>query len=113
MATMAYEAESEFCMAALNLLREKYQGQIETKFLASNQYMRIAVRSNEQFRTEDIENIVECLNDEFEIYAMSRLKWSSKPKIESGHITLNFPFSVAFVYSKNNNESRYCWQTLS
>ena len=35
---MAYEAESEFCMAALNLLREKYQGQIETKFLASNQY---------------------------------------------------------------------------
>ena len=45
--------------------------------------------------------------EEFERFAMSRLKWTSKPKIESGCITLYFPFSFVFVYSKdNNNESR-------
>ena len=50
--------------------------------------------------------------EEFERFAMSRLKWTSRPKIESGCITLYFSFSVVFVYSKdNNNESRYCWQT--
>ena len=37
---------------------------------------------------------------------MSRLKWTSKPKFESGRISPNFPFSVVFVYSKN------CWKTL-
>ena len=77
--------------------------------------MRIAICSRKQFRTEDIENIIECLNERFQRFAMSRLKWSSKPKIESGRITLGFPFSVVFVYSKNNdnNEFRLCWQTLS
>ena len=68
------------------------------------------------FKTEYIKYIVECLNEEFERYVMVRLKWKSKPKIESALIILNFPFSVVFVYSKNyfnNNESRYCWQTLS
>ena len=78
--------------------------------------MRIAIFLKKLFRTEDIENIIECLNEEFERYAMSRLKWISKPKIENGRITPDFPFSVVFVYSKdyfNKNESRYCWQTLS
>ena len=68
------------------------------------------------FKIEYIKYIVECLNEEFERYVMVRLKWTSKPKIESALIILNFPFSVIFVYSKNyfnNNESRYCWQTLS
>ena len=37
----------------------------------------------------------------------------SKSKIEIGRITPDFLFSVAFVYSKNNNnESRSRWQTL-
>ena len=65
----------------------------------------------------DNKYIVECLNKEFEKFAMSRLKWISKHKTESGCITLDFAFSgffSVFVYSKNNNnESRYCWQTLS
>ena len=62
----------------------------------------------------DIECIIECLNEEFERFAMSRLKWISKPTIECGRITPDFPLSVVFVYSNNNNnESRYCWQTLS
>ena len=80
---------------------ENYKGQIETKFSASYQYKRIAIRSKKQFRTNDIEYIVECLNEKFEKYAMSRLKWASKPKIESDRITPNFPFSVVFVYSEN------------
>ena len=71
---MASVAESDFCMAVSNSLYEKCKGQIETKFLASFQYMRIAICSKKLFRTEDIENIIECLNDEFEKYAMSRLK---------------------------------------
>ena len=50
--------------------------------------MRIAILSKEQFRTKDIEYIADCLNEEFEKFAMSRLKWVSKPKIESGCITL-------------------------
>ena len=77
--------------------------------------MRITIRSKEQFKTENIENIIECLNEEFKRFAMLRLKWSSRPKIESGCITLDFSFSVVFVYSDNskNNKSRYCWQTLS
>ena len=77
--------------------------------------MRIAIRSKKQFKTENNENIIECLNEEFKRFAMLRLKWSWRPKIESGYITPDFPFSVAFVYSNNsnNNKSRYCWQTLS
>ena len=50
---------------------------------------------------EDIKNIIECLNEEFEKFATSRLKWISKLKIESGRIISAFPFSAAFVYSKN------------
>ena len=80
--------------------------------------MRIAIHSKKQFKTEDIEYIVECLNKEFERFTMSRLKWISKPRIESGCITPDFPFGVVFIYSNNNNnnnnnESRCCWQTLS
>ena len=78
--------------------------------------MRIAICSKKLFRTEDIENIIRCLIEELERYALSRLKWTSKPKIESGRITLDFPFSVVFVYNKehlNKSESRYRWQTLS
>ena len=56
-----------------------------------------------QFRTKDIKYILECLNEEFGRFAMSRLKGISKPKIERGCITPNFPFSVVFIYSKNNN----------
>ena len=71
-----------------------------------NQYKRIAIRSKKQLRTDDIEHIVEFLNEEFEKYAMSRLKWTSKPEFESGLISPNFPFSVVFVYTKN------CWKIL-
>ena len=64
--------------------------------------------SKKQFRADDIEYIVGCLNKEFERLVMSRFKWISKPKIESGRITPDFPFSVVFVYCKNSNiESRY------
>ena len=109
-----YQVESDFYFSTSNLLLEKYKGQIETKFSASNHQMRIAICPKNQFRTEDIEYIVECLNEEFERFAMSRLKWTSKLKIESGFITPDFPLSVVFIYSKDNsNESRYCWQTLS
>ena len=69
---MTYEAESDFCMAVSNSLVNKRQ--IETKFSASYQYKRIAIRSKKQLRTDDIEHIVEFLNEEFEKYAMSRLK---------------------------------------
>ena len=56
---------------------------------------------------------IEYIFEEFERFAMSRLKWISKPKIESGRITPDFPFSVFFVYSKNNNNMSRCfWQTL-
>ena len=93
---------------------KKYKEQIETKFSASYHQIRIVIRSKTQFRTEDIEYIVECLNEEFERFAMTRLEWISKTKIDSGLITTDFPFCVVFVYSKNNNnDSRYCWQTLS
>ena len=67
--------------------------------------MRIAIRSKKQFKTENVENIIECLNEKFKRFAMSRLKWSSRPKIESGCITLDFPFSVVFVYSNNSNNN--------
>ena len=113
---MVRVAESDFCIATSNFLHEKYKEQIETKFLASFQYMRIAICLKKLFRTENIENIIKCLIEEFERYALLRLKWTPKPKIESGRITLDFPFSVVFVYNKehlNKNESRYCWQTLS
>ena len=71
---MVYEAKTDFCFAVLISLHEKYKGQIETKFSVSYQYMRIAIRSKKQFRMEDIENIVECLNEVFKRYAMLRLK---------------------------------------
>ena len=127
---MVYEAESNFCLYILNLLLEKYKVEIETKFSASSQNMRIAISSKKQFRTEDIEYIVNCLNEEFERYAL-------KPKIKSSRYNADFPLSVIFVYSKNkivltinknntkrkicvittafnlNNGSRYCWQTMS
>ena len=63
--------------------------------------MRISICSKKRFMTEDIKNIIECLNEEFEKFATSRLKWISKLKVESGHITSAFPFSAVFVYSKN------------
>ena len=76
--------------------------------------MRIAICSKKQFRTDNIKYVLKCLNEEFERFVMLRLKWISKPKIESGRITPDLPFSVVFVYSKSNyNKSRYCWQTLS
>ena len=46
------------------------------KFSASYQNMRIVIRSKPQFRTEDIDYIVECLNDKFEKYAVFKLKWT-------------------------------------
>ena len=49
------------------------------------------------FTIEDIEYIVECLNDEFEKYAMSRLKWTSKPKIENSGISFVFISFVMFL----------------
>ena len=49
------------------------------------------------FRAEDIKIIVECLNNEFEKYAILRLKWTSKHKIESSCISPDFPFSLIFV----------------
>ena len=45
MAATTYETESDCCCAVLNSLHEKYKGQIEMKFLASYQYMRIAIPS--------------------------------------------------------------------
>ena len=107
MATASYhQAESDFCFSVSNLLLEKYKGQIETKF---SHQMRNAIHSKKQLRTEEIKYIVECLNEEFKRFAMSRLKWISKSKIESGRIVPDFPFSVVFAYSKNNNkEFIYC-----
>ena len=93
-------------MAVSNSLFKNYKERIETKFSVSYQYKRIAIRSKKQLRTGDIEHIVEFLNEEFEKYAMSRLKWTSKPEFESGLISPNFPFSVVFVYTKN------CWKIL-
>ena len=89
--------QSVICVALLNSMYKKQKAQIQTKFSASYQYMRIAICSKRLFRTEDIKNFVECLNDEFQKYAMSKLKWVSKPKIESGCIAPDFPFSVVFV----------------
>lgn len=73
-ATSYHQAEFDFRFSVSNLLLEKQKGQIETKFSASYQYKRIAIRSKKQLRTDDIEHIVEFLNEEFEKYAMSRLK---------------------------------------
>ena len=99
MATASYyQVDSDFCFSVSNLLLEKYKGQIGTKFSASYDRMRIGICSKKQFRTENIEYIVECLNEEFERFFMSRLKWISKPKIKSGCNTPDFPFSVVFVY---------------
>ena len=89
------------------MILEKYKGQTETKFSASYHEIRIAIGFIKQFRTEDTKYVVECLNEEFERFSMSRLKLISISGIKSGCITSDFPFSVAFVYSKsNNNESR-------
>ena len=79
----------------------------------SQAYYETIFNSDRKFSAEDIECIAECFNEQFERFSMSRLKWISKPKIENSLITTDFPFSIVFVYSKNNNnESRYCWQTL-
>ena len=87
MATTSYcQAESDFYFSVSNLLLEKCKGQTETNFPASYHQMRIAIRSKKQFTTDDIKYIFECLNDEFERFALSRLKWISKPKIESSRI---------------------------
>ena len=79
-ATSNYQAVSDFCFSLSNLLLEKYKGQIKTKFSASYHQIRIAICAKKQFRTVNIDYIVECLNKEFERFAMSRLKWISKPK---------------------------------
>ena len=81
-----YQAEPDFCASVSNSLLAKYKGQIATKFSASYHQMRISICSKKEFRTEDAENIIECFNEEFERFVMSRLKWTSKPKTESGHI---------------------------
>ena len=87
MAAASYYRAESFCFSVSNLMLEKYIGQIEKKFSAFYYQMRVATLSKKQFRTEDI---AECLNEEFEKFAKSRLKWISKPTIESGHITSNF-----------------------
>ena len=56
-----YQAESDFCFSVSNMLLEKCKGEIETKFSASYHKIRIAICFKKQFRTEDIEYIVECL----------------------------------------------------
>ena len=84
-------------MAVLNSLHEKYKGQVEMKFSASYQHMRNAIHSKKKFRTEDIWYIVECLNEEFERFDMSRLKWTSKPNIERGCVTSDFPLNDVFI----------------
>ena len=89
-----YHAESDFCFSVSNLMLEKYIGQIETKFSAFYYQMRVATHSKKQFRTEDI---AECLNEEFEKFAKSRLKWISKPTIGSGHITSNFLLGLFYL----------------
>ena len=117
---MASVTESDFFMAVSNLLHEKYKHMVQ-RTDSDQIFSFFSVHENcnllkKLFRTEDIENIVECLNDEFEEYTMSRMKWASKPKIGSSRVTPNFPFSVVFVYSKDyfsNSESRYCLKTLS
>lgn len=88
--------------------RKKYKDRYE-KILTSFTHIRFAIRSKKQFRTEDIETIVECFNSEFEKYALSKLGWLSKFDIENGRTTFDFPFSVVFVYSKNTGagESRH------
>ena len=65
---------------------EKYRGQIETKFSTFCHQMMIAIHSKKQFRSGYIKYIVQCLNEEFERFAMSKL---------------------------SINDSRYCWQSLS
>ena len=110
----SYQAESDFCFSVSNLMLKKYKGQIETKRSTFYHQMRIAIHSKKQFRSKDIEYIVQCLNEEFDRFPKSRFKWILKTKIESRRVKSDFLFSVVFVYSKNNNnESRYCWQTLS
>ena len=83
-AAFYYQAEPDFCAYVSNSF--EYKGQIATKFSASYHQMRISICSKKELRTEDTENIIECLNEEFERFVMSRLKWTSKPKTESGHI---------------------------
>ena len=75
--TSYYQVVSDFCFSVSNLLLEKYKGQIETKFSASYHQIIIAICAKKQFRTVNIDYIVECLNKEFGRFAMSRLKWIS------------------------------------
>ena len=81
---------------------------METKFLTSFTHIRFAICSKKQFRTENIESILECFCSKFEKYALSKIGWLSKLDIENGRITSDFPFSVFSVYSKNTGtgESR-------
>ena len=75
-ASYYYQAESNFCASVSNLLLAKYKEHIGTTFSDFYHQMTIAICLMKQFTTVDIENIVDCLNDEFEKFVMSRLKWS-------------------------------------
>ena len=99
-----------FCFSVSNQELEKHKGQheLETKFLTSFTHIRFAICSKKQFRTEDVETIVEGFSSKFEKYALSKLGWLLKLDIENGRTTSDFPFSVVSVYSKNTGtgESR-------
>ena len=100
----------KFLFFCFEPVARKYKGQheLETKFLTSFTHIRFAICSKKQFRTEDIETIVECFSSKFEKYALSKLGWLSKLDIENGRTTSDFPFSVVSVYSKSTGagESR-------
>ena len=105
---MSSEAESDLCFSVLNRLLEKCaQYRVETKLLASFTQIRFAILSKTQFRTENIETIVECFSCEFERFALSKLGWLPKVELENGRTASDFPFSVVFVYTKNIIESSF------
>ena len=98
------EAESDFCFPVSNLLPEKYaRYSLETKFLASFTHICFSICSKSQFGTEDIETIAECFDSKFESFALSRLGWLLRFKIENGRTTSGFPISVVFIYTKNTS----------
>lgn len=74
---------------------------METKFLTSFTHIRFAICSKKQFRTENIETILECFCSKFEKYALSKLGWLSKFDTENRRTTFDFPFSVVFVCCKD------------
>ena len=105
---MSSEAESDLCFSVLNRLLERCaQYRLETKLLASFTQIRFEILSKTQFRTENIETIVECFSCEFGRFALSKLGWLSKVELENGRTTSDFPFSVVFVYTKNIIESSF------